>query len=189
LCTVPADQDTINQFVIFAHGNLAGVKEMLAAEPELINTRSNLDETPLGAAAHVGNRTMAEYLLSQGAELDFPTAVMLGDTSRVKARLEVEPALAASTGAHGISVLFHAVVGGNLEMLQLLLDHGSDQSTITGPAATALSAAAWRGDEAMSAWLLEHGANPDVRDFEGKTALQRAEENGFQSIAAMIRER
>jgi ankyrin repeat protein len=41
----------------------------------------------------------------------------------------------------------------------------------------------------MAAWLLERGANPDAPDFEGKTALQRAEENGFERIAAMIRER
>lgn len=183
------EQGTINQFVIFAHGHMDGVREMLAANPELINTRSNLDESPLGAAAHVGNRAMAEYLLSHGAELDFPAAVMLGDMEWVTAQLERDPALAGSAGAHGISVLFHAVVGGNLDMVQLLLDRGADEASITGPDATALSAAAWRGDEWMAAWLLERGANPDAPDFEGKTALQRAEENGHQRIAAMIRER
>ena len=183
------DQDTINQFVIFAHGNLAGVKEMLAADPSLINTRSNLDETPLGAAAHVGNRTMAEFLLSEGADLDFPAAVMLGNMEWVKQQLDADATLAQSAGAHGISVLFHAVVGGNLDMVQLLLDHGADEASITGPDATALNAAARRGDEALAAWLIQRGANPDATDFEGKTALQRAEENGHERIAAMIRER
>jgi uncharacterized protein len=186
---LPVDQETINQFVIFAHGNLAGVKEMLAADPDRINTCSNLDETTLGAAAHVGNRTMADYLLSQGAELDFPAAVMLGNIEWVRDCLAAGPELALSSGAHGISVLFHAVVGGNLDMVQLLLNNGANEATITGPAATALNAAAWRGDEAMAAWLLERGANSDAPDFEGKTALQRAEENGFERIAAMIRER
>jgi ankyrin repeat protein len=114
---------------------------------------------------------------------------MLGDREWVTAQLERDPALAQSAGAHGISVLFHAVVGGNLDMVQLLLDHGADIASITGPDATALNAAAWRGDEQMAAWLLERGANPDAPDFEGKTALQRAEENGHQRIAAMIRER
>lgn len=183
------DQDTINQFVIFSHGNMAGVQEMLESNPELINSRSNLDETPLGAAAHVGNRAMAEYLLSHGAELDFPAAVMLGNMEWVQDQLQRDPALAQSAGAHGISVLFHAVVGGSLDMVNLLLDHGADEASITGPDATALNAAAWRGDEAMAAWLLERGANPDAPDFEGKTALQRAEENGHQRIAAMIRAR
>lgn len=184
---MPADQDTINQFVIFAHGNLAGVRDMLSAEPELINARSDLNETPLGAAAHVGNRAMAEYLLSQGAELDFPAAVMLGDMEWVRQQLDADPVLAQSAGAHGISVLFHAVVGGNLEMVQLLLDHGADEASITGPDATALNAAAWRGDERMAAWLIERGASPDVPDFEGKTALQRAEENGHDRIVALLR--
>jgi uncharacterized protein len=184
-----ADQATIDQFVAFSHGHMEGVKEVLASDPDLINSRSRLDETPLGAAAHVGNRAMAEYLLSQGAEMDFPAAVMLGHIDWVAQQLERDPALAQSAGAHGISVLFHAVVGGNLDMVQLLLGHGADEASITGPDATALSAAAWKGDEAIAEWLLERGANPDAPDFEGKTALQRAEENGHQRIASMIRER
>jgi uncharacterized protein len=184
-----ASQETVDQFVINAHGNMAGVKEMLEANPDLINTRSSMDETPLGAAAHVGNRAMAEYLLSQGAELDFPAAVMLGDIDWVKSELDTDPALAQSAGAHGISVLFHAVVGGNLEMVQLLLDRGADITSITGPDATALNAAAWRGDEEMSAWLIERGANPNVPDFEGKTALQRAEENGYEQIVSLLSSR
>ena len=180
------DQETVNQFVIFSHGHIDGVKEMLIANPELINSRSNLDETPLGAAAHVGNRAMAEYLLSQGAELDFPAAVMLGNREWVVEQLERDAALANSAGAHGISVLFHAVVGGNLDMVQLLRDHGADEASITGPDATALNAAAWRGDETMSAWLIERGARADVPDFEGKTALQRAEENNYPDIVALM---
>jgi ankyrin repeat protein len=68
-----------------------------------------------------------------------------------------------------------------------LIERGADIGSITGPEATALNAAAWRGDETMAAWLLEHGANPDARDFADKTALQRAEENGHESVAAMLR--
>ena len=185
---MPATQEAINTFVINAHGNMAGVKEMLAEDPDLINTRSNLDETPLGAASHVGNRAMAEYLLSQGAELDFPAAVMLGRTAWVTSILDADPSLAQSAGVHGISVLFHAVVGGNLEMVQLLIERGADITSVAGPDATALNAAAWRGDEPMAAWLIEQGASADVPDFEGKTALQRAEENGHESIAAMMRD-
>ncbi len=184
---MPASQETIDTFVNNAHGNMAGVQEMLAEDPDLLNTRSTLDESPLDAAAHVGNRAMAEYLLSQGAELNFPAAVMLGMTERVVSDLDADPSLAQSSGAHGIPVLFHAVVGGDLEMVKLLIERGADIDAIVGPNATALNAAAWRGDETMAAWLLEYGANPDAKDFEGKTALQRAEENGHESIAAMIR--
>ena len=108
-------------------------------------------------------------------------------TERVVSDLDADPRLAQSSGAHGIPVLFHAVVGGDLEMVKLLIERGADINAIVGPNATALNAAAWRGDETMAAWLLEYGANPDAKDFEGKTALQRAEENGHESIAALIR--
>lgn len=62
------DQETIDAFVNRAHGDLDGVKEMLARQPALLHARSNAGETALGAAAHVGNRSIAEYLLQQGAE-------------------------------------------------------------------------------------------------------------------------
>ncbi|HEX5166891.1 MAG TPA: hypothetical protein VFV93_15910 [Thermomicrobiales bacterium] len=46
MTTTPTpSQETIDQFVTFCHGHLAGVQEMLAADPTLINTRSSLDET------------------------------------------------------------------------------------------------------------------------------------------------
>lgn len=65
-----ASQEAIDELVIAAHGNIAKVREMIAADPSLANSRSSLDESPLGAAAHVGNRVMAEYLLGREALLE-----------------------------------------------------------------------------------------------------------------------
>src|SRR4051794_5577654 len=87
-------QETIDQFVTAAHGNRAAVEAGLAADPSLINARSSLAESPLGAAAHVGNRTMAEYLLQQGATMELPAAAMLGHVAKVEAAVRADPSQA-----------------------------------------------------------------------------------------------
>ena len=181
---MPTSQETIDQFVIFCHGNMAGVQEMLAADPTLINSRSTLDETPLGAAAHVGNRPMAEYLLGQGAELELPAAAMLGLEDEVRARVEADPALANAPGAHGIPILFHAAIGGNFEMAKYLVERGAN----TGPAVSGglLHAAVRANHLAMAAWAIDLGADLNAPDFENKTPLQRAEEAGNAEMIELL---
>ncbi len=71
-------QELINELVGNAHGNLARVQEILADHPELVNASSQWGETPIQAAAQMGDKAMAGYLLDLGAPLDICTAAMLG---------------------------------------------------------------------------------------------------------------
>lgn len=186
LATEPLTQDEIDQFVNMSHGNLAGVREQLAARPDLINTRSRLDESPLGAAAHVGSREIALFLLDEGAELDIYAAAMLGRQEDVNAFLDAQPELANSGGAHGIPLLFHGAVGGDLEMVELLVARGADPQAIVGPTSSALNAAAMRGHLEMAEWLVANGARLDSLDFQQKTPLQRARDAGNDEIAELL---
>lgn len=182
--TPTPNQETIDQFVIFCHGNMTGAKQMLAADPALINARSTLDESPLGAAAHVGNRAMAEYLLAEGGELELPAAVMLGMDDEVRARVAADPSLANAAGAHGIPILFHAVIGGNFELAKHLVEHGADASPEL--AGSLLHAAVRAGHVEMAAWTIALGAGLDGLDYESKTPLQRAEESGNAKMIALL---
>ena len=181
-------QDQIDQFVAACHGNFEVVREQLAKQPELLNTRSSLDESPLGAAAHVGNREIAEYLIEQGADVDLPAVAMLGDLEAIEGLLDHDADAANGAGAHGIPVLFHAVAGGSVAAVELLLEHGADPVTVTGSESGALNMAAARGHGEMARWLLDHGAPTDNTDFQNKTPIERAEEGGFTEIAEMIRD-
>ena len=186
MATTPApNQETIDQFVIFCHGNIAGVREMLAADPSLINSRSSLDETPLGAAAHVGNRAMAEYLLGEGAAPELTASAMLGNDGEVRAAVAADPTLANATGAHGIPILFHAVIGGNVELARFLVEHGADTSQ--GQTGSLLHAAIHAGNVEMAKWVLDLGADPNSLDYEGKTPLERAEASGNAGMIALFR--
>ena len=107
----------VQDFVGNAHGNLDRVKELLVQEPALINSVWDWGggdfETGLGAAAHMGRRDIAIFLLENGARLDLFAAAMLGNLEIVKSTLEMYPDALNVLGPHGIPLLAHAQAGGN----------------------------------------------------------------------------
>ena len=124
----------VQDFVGNAHGDLDRVKELLAQDPALINSTWDWGggdwETGLGAAAHMGRRDIATYLLEHGARLDLFAAAMLGDLDIVKATIETYPDALNVPGPHGIPLIAHAQAGGN-EAVQVVeyLKSLSDQKT------------------------------------------------------------
>jgi ankyrin repeat protein len=176
-------QEEVEAFVLAAHGDLDTVKRLHAREPALRDARwRTFDETALEAASHMGRREIAEYLLAAGAAPTICAAAMLGQTTRVAAFLDEDPALARAMGAHRIPVLFHAALGGRTEIADLLVAHGGGEG-----AGAALHGAVRPGHAAMVAWLLARGAGVDTPDFEGKTPLRVALDNGHAEIADLLR--
>ena len=115
--TKPAlDLKLVEEFVGVAHGNFARVKELLEGEPALVNATWDWGggdfETALGAASHMGNKQIANYLLEHGARLDIFAAAMLGKLDVVKAALEAYPESVNTPGPHGIPLYVHAEAGG-----------------------------------------------------------------------------
>ena len=116
--TKPAALETtlVQEFVIKSHADLERVKELLTQEPALINASWDWGggdwETGLGAAAHMGRKDIAEYLLRNGARLDLFAAAMLGKLDIVKAALEAYPDAIHTLGPHGIPLIAHAEAGG-----------------------------------------------------------------------------
>ena len=115
--TKPAlEASLVQQFVGNAHGDLEHVKELLTQQPSLINACWDWGggdfETALGAAAHMGRRDIAEFLLENGARLDLFAAAMLGQLEIVKATLEAFPEALRTTGPQGIPLIAHAKAGG-----------------------------------------------------------------------------
>lgn len=114
---IPAlELDLVQEFVAKAHGDFERVKELLTQEPGLINATWDWGggdfETALGAAAHMGNKEIANFLLENGARLDLFAAAMLGKLEIVKAALNAYPNAIDIPGPHGISLIAHAEAGG-----------------------------------------------------------------------------
>src|SRR5262245_57767080 len=80
--------DMVRERVTVSHGNAKRVRELVEAHPAL--ARAAIDwgfgdwEDALGAASHVGNRDIAEYLISRGARPTIFSAAMLGQLDAVK---------------------------------------------------------------------------------------------------------
>jgi hypothetical protein len=116
--TKPAALETalVQEFVAKAHGDLERVRELLVQEPALVNASWDWGggdwETGLGAAAHMGRKDIANYLLENGARLDLFAAAMLGKLEIVKAALEAYPKAIDVPGPHGIPLIAHAQAGG-----------------------------------------------------------------------------
>src|SRR5207245_7774142 len=116
-------------FVGNSHGDLARVKELVEREPALVNATWDWGggdwETGLGAAAHVGRKDIADYLLGRGARIDLFAAAMLGKIEIVRAVVQAFPDAPGIRGPHGIPLLDHAKAGGEqatpvVEFLQSL---------------------------------------------------------------------
>ena len=120
------DPQAVQAFVSNAHADLDAVRDALDAEPNLVNAAWDWGggdwETGLGAAAHMGRRDIALFLLDRGARLDLFAAAMLGETETVRAMLDAFPELYEAQGPHGIPLLAHAEAGGEeaREVVELL---------------------------------------------------------------------
>jgi ankyrin repeat protein len=180
--------DQIREFVIAGHGNLPVVRAMLDENPALLNLAqawSETDnETAIQAAAHVGARHVAEFLLAQGAPLTIPTAAMLGRAGDVQRLLAEEPARITERGAHGIALLAHAALSGEVELIALLHRRGATEG-----ASYALGNAVALGHLEAARWLLAN-AKPDLtwKNYQGKTPLEMASESGNEAMVALLKQ-
>jgi hypothetical protein len=129
--------DLVREMVTVAHGNVKRVRELVDARPALAKATWDWGfgdwETALGAASHVGNREIAEYLISNGAHPTIFSAAMLGHLDIVKAFLSAQPGVQKIAGPHSISLLAHAKAGGSaaepvLRYLETLGDAGTPPS-------------------------------------------------------------
>ena len=179
--------EQIKEFVIAGHGNLEKLKSMLETNPELLlekfEWRENDFESALEGASHVGNRAIAMFLIGQGAPKEITTAAMLGEIDAVKTMLEKQPDLIQFKGAHGIALLPHAALSGNLELVKMLFERGATEG-----ASMALTLVASRGFTDVAAWLVQQ-AQPDLswKNFAGKTALEIATETNDTAMIAAIK--
>jgi len=177
-------QEQIKPFVMAAHGDLAAVQEILAAEPALLDAcYEQFDERPIEAAGHTGSRDIAEFLLAKGAPLDIFVAAMLGRTDDVRAFLADDPSLASATGVHGISILYHVAMSGQVAIAELLKALGGGQH-----AGHALHGAVQFGHLEMVSWLLANGADPNAPNWQKKTPLDAALARGHTAIADLLRQ-
>jgi hypothetical protein len=144
-----------------SHRNLAKVKELVTASPALAKCAWDWGygdwETPLGAASHVGQPQIAEYLMEHGARPDIFTFAMLGDLAAVKAIVGAHPGIQKTLGPHGITLMTHASNGGDRAVAVV------DYLTKLGGADEALKSKALTNED-MAVYIGTYGFGPGKDD-------------------------
>jgi hypothetical protein len=141
--------ELVREMVTVSHFDLKRVRELVEARPALARAAWDWGfgdwEDALGAASHMGNRTIAEYLIQNGARPSLFSATMLGQLEVVKALIAAHPHAQRIRGPHGISLLTHAQLGGDdarpvFNFLQSLGDAAADSPVpLTDKDATTLA--------------------------------------------------
>lgn len=110
------DPALVREAVGASHGNFARLREIVERQPAY--ARASYDwgfgdwETCIDAAAHVGNRPIAEFLLAHGARPTIFSAAMMGQLDAVRAFITAQPGIQKTLGPHGITLMAHARAGG-----------------------------------------------------------------------------
>jgi hypothetical protein len=134
------DPATVKDAVGASHGNVARIRELVEKQPAL--ARASIDwgfgdwETCIDAAAHVGNKPIADFLLTNGARPTIFSAAMMGQLDAVKAFVAARPGIQKTLGPHGITLMSHAKAGGPdaAAVVQFLASLGdADTPTPTQP--------------------------------------------------------
>ncbi len=156
--------------------------------------RRRKPQTPLVAAARIGNLAIGKLLVAAGAKIDFhgkkneppiiATAEM-GDKEFTKYLLAKGADLSYNSNAYG-SVLNAAARGGHPETMRLLLKAGADIDATTNGQGTPLNAAARNGHISAMQLLIDNGADINVQNNGQGSALNAAARNGHLEAVKLL---
>ena len=149
-----------------ALGETGTVREMLAADPALLDSRSPDGFPAAGLAIFFGHGELARWLIEQGADVS-----AVADNP-----MKVAPVHAAAAAC-------------DHDTMRLLLARGADPNARQQVDYTPLHTAAARGDTEMAKLLLAHGADAAARGTDGQSAADVARGHGHPELAQWLESR
>jgi ankyrin repeat protein len=176
-------------FVAIRQGELARVAAMLDGDPGLAAARKD-GASAILFARYCGRHEAVVLLRRRLDALDVFEACALGDTERLAARLDGDPALVNAVAEDGFGPLGLASFFDHEPAVRLLLSRGArvDQPSANGMRVMPLHSAAAARSVAISRLLLERGAPVDARQGEagGFTPLMEAGLNGQVELIELL---
>jgi serine/threonine-protein phosphatase 6 regulatory ankyrin repeat subunit A len=154
---------------------------LLKAGATINDDLDNEECNPLTRAAVNRNRTIFEFLLTQGGNadvIDIFGQQPLQRAARISSEKGVEILLDAKADVHfkeekfGMTALHYAARSNNdTAIAQMLLDHGADVNARDDLGTTPLIKAAFQNKKSMVKFLVQKGADLEARSDGGYTAL------------------
>jgi ankyrin repeat protein len=144
--------------------------------------------SPLLRAQYAMDEARVAALLAEGPELDVHEAAAVGDTERLRALLDEDPALVGAFASDGFQPLHLAAFFRRPAAVRLLLERAADANAVaTNDTRVApLHSAAAGGDHESVRLLLEAGADPNARQRGGFAPLHAAAAAGDRELVELL---
>jgi ankyrin repeat protein len=171
-------------------GNVAHVRELLQAYPDLLALHLNGNLSPVLFALYYNEVETAQAIIAAGAPLDVFTAAGCGQLARLHSLLDERPALANIYAGDGFQPLGLAAFFGQVEAVRLLLARGA---AVNSPSRNPMrvmplhSAAANRHLE-VCRLLIAAGADVNATQADDFTPLHAAAQNDDIALARLLLE-
>jgi ankyrin repeat protein len=172
-----------------ADGRLDTVRDMLSADPGLVNARHENGVSAVLFSLYVGKNEITRLLIDRGARLDLFEASATGAQDAVERLLQKEPASINTFSVDGWTPLHLAVFFGRVNIVHLLLGKGANIDALSRNdllVAPIHSALANPDNSAVGQLLIGAGANLNVRQSEGYTPLHYAAANGLDHVVRSL---
>lgn len=169
-------------------GDVAKVKEMLAADPSLAHAKDQNGLSVILKAAYYGKRDVVEALLASGVELNIFEAAATGWTERVNELIKQDASLANAYSPDGFTLLGLATFFGHAETVDALLSAGAEVNAASRETMklTPLASAMAVGRNDIARTLIDRGANVNAKAENNHTPLHTAAARGNIESATLL---
>eukprot|EP00026_Physarum_polycephalum_P014081 Phypoly_transcript_14555.p1 GENE.Phypoly_transcript_14555~~Phypoly_transcript_14555.p1 ORF type:complete len:182 (+),score=41.93 Phypoly_transcript_14555:394-939(+) len=146
----PKEDDMSPIMDAVVNGDLTKVQSLIAVDHTLVNSKDYYTMTPLHFAARTGDKSILEFLLREGAEIE-------------------------AENNFAITPVHEAVRNGNAEVLEILLRNKADVNCTDLDENTPLHMAVLFEDTECAKILLDNGANFKVKNNRDESPFDMAE--------------
>ena len=114
---------------------------------------------------------------------------VLSDVAETPEFSQLDEVTPRSRGANGETPLHWMATLGDSRGIELLIQAGAEVDAVDNNGTAPVHEAVAARQLAAVRALIGAGATPDLRNGEGKTPLEIAEEDGFQPVVELLRQR